>query len=230
MPDCADDQPAFVGPGCPRQCPDRHRHLLSHFYVLCLPPMFLSWQKAFDVSFAELGLSVALMSATTAILQTPVGFLVDRHGARRVPGRRHPPDGPVDVRHGDGHGLLANPGAGAAVRHGQFGDPSGRLRDPRRLGESPADGPVVRAPYLQRQCRLVPGAADHRAPDRAHRLARHLADGRAVRRSGRAPDPVAEPDPAGPGAAAAARRHLGLRRQRAADDPADPACSSASSC
>src|SRR5207249_165463 len=57
-------------------------HLLSHFYVLCLPPMFLAWQKAFDVSFAELGLSVALMSATTAVLQTPVGFLVDRHGAR----------------------------------------------------------------------------------------------------------------------------------------------------
>ena len=58
-------------------------HFLSHFYVLCLPPLFLSWQRSFDVSFAELGLSVALMSGTTALLQTPVGFLVDRHGARR---------------------------------------------------------------------------------------------------------------------------------------------------
>jgi len=58
-------------------------HFLSHFYVLCLPPMFLAWQRTFGVSFAELGLSVALMSATTAILQTPVGFLVDRYGARR---------------------------------------------------------------------------------------------------------------------------------------------------
>jgi MFS family permease len=57
-------------------------HFLSHFYVLCLPTMFLAWQKAFDVSFAELGLTVALMSGTTAILQTPVGFLVDKHGAR----------------------------------------------------------------------------------------------------------------------------------------------------
>ena len=57
-------------------------HFLSHFYVLCLPPLFLAWQRAFDVSFAELGLTVALMSGTTAILQTPVGFLVDRHGAR----------------------------------------------------------------------------------------------------------------------------------------------------
>ena len=58
-------------------------HFMSHFYVLCLPPMFLVWQKVFDVSFAQLGLSVALMSGTTAVLQTPVGFLVDRHGARR---------------------------------------------------------------------------------------------------------------------------------------------------
>jgi MFS family permease len=57
-------------------------HFLSHFYVLCLPPMFLAWQSAFGVSFAALGMTVALMSGTTAILQTPVGFLVDRHGAR----------------------------------------------------------------------------------------------------------------------------------------------------
>ena len=57
-------------------------HFLSHFYMLCLPPMFLAWQRSFSVSFAELGLSVALMSGTTALLQTPVGFLVDRHGAR----------------------------------------------------------------------------------------------------------------------------------------------------
>ncbi len=58
-------------------------HMLSHFYMLCLPPMFLAWQRSFDVSYAELGASLALMSGTTALLQTPVGFLVDRHGARR---------------------------------------------------------------------------------------------------------------------------------------------------
>jgi len=58
-------------------------HFLAHFYVLCLPPLFLAWQAAFHVSFAALGLALAAMSATTALLQTPVGFLVDRHGARR---------------------------------------------------------------------------------------------------------------------------------------------------
>ncbi len=58
-------------------------HFLSHFYVLCLPTMFLTWKDAFHVSFSQLGLTVALMSGATAVLQTPVGFLVDKYGSRR---------------------------------------------------------------------------------------------------------------------------------------------------
>src|SRR5437899_920891 len=57
-------------------------HFLSHYYQLCLPPLFLVWQEAFGVSFAELGLAIALMAGTTAVVQAPVGFLVDRYGAR----------------------------------------------------------------------------------------------------------------------------------------------------
>src|SRR5271154_4805192 len=57
-------------------------HFLSHFYVLCMPTMFLTWKDVFGVSFSQLGLTVALMSAATALLQTPVGFLVDKYGAR----------------------------------------------------------------------------------------------------------------------------------------------------
>ncbi|HET7880307.1 MAG TPA: MFS transporter [Acetobacteraceae bacterium] len=58
-------------------------HFLSHFYGLCLPPLFIAWQSSFNVSFAKLGLAAALMSASSAVFQTPVGFLVDRFGARR---------------------------------------------------------------------------------------------------------------------------------------------------
>src|SRR5436853_1627694 len=58
-------------------------HFLSHFYQLCLPPLFIAWQHTFDVSFAELGLAMAVMSASAAVMQTPIGFLVDRYGARR---------------------------------------------------------------------------------------------------------------------------------------------------
>ncbi len=57
-------------------------HFLSHFYQLCLPPLFIAWQKSFDVSFAELGLAMAVMSGAAALLQTPMGFFVDRWGAR----------------------------------------------------------------------------------------------------------------------------------------------------
>ena len=35
-------------------------HFLSHFYVLCMPTMFLTWKDVFGVSFAQLGLTVAL--------------------------------------------------------------------------------------------------------------------------------------------------------------------------
>src|SRR5437588_183114 len=58
-------------------------HFLSHHYRLCLPPMFIVWQQTFGVSYAELGLAMALMSGTTAIVQAPLGLLVDRYGARR---------------------------------------------------------------------------------------------------------------------------------------------------
>src|SRR5579885_726020 len=57
-------------------------HFLSHFYSLCLPPLFIVWQREFGISFAELGLAPVVMSVMAAGLQTPYGFLVDRYGAR----------------------------------------------------------------------------------------------------------------------------------------------------
>src|ERR1700732_4635372 len=57
-------------------------HFLSHFYQLCLPPLFITWQQAFDVSFAGLGLAMAVLAGGAAVMQTPMGFLVDRYGAR----------------------------------------------------------------------------------------------------------------------------------------------------
>src|SRR5260370_8965226 len=48
-------------------------HFLSHFYQLCLPPLFIAWQQAFDVSFAELGLAMAVMAGAAGGVPTPVG-------------------------------------------------------------------------------------------------------------------------------------------------------------
>jgi FSR family fosmidomycin resistance protein-like MFS transporter len=57
-------------------------HFFSHFYILTLPPLFFAWQETFGVSYAWLGASVALMAGTTAVLQTPAGYLVDKYGAK----------------------------------------------------------------------------------------------------------------------------------------------------
>ena len=91
-------------------------HFLSHFYQLCLPPMFLAWQSSFGVSFAELGLSIALMSCAAGLLQTPVGFLVDRYGARPFLVCGALLMSVVDLRPGVCHGLLAGPASLPALR------------------------------------------------------------------------------------------------------------------
>jgi MFS family permease len=59
-------------------------HFMSHFYGLTLPPLFPFLKDAFDVSYTELGIMMALMGGATAVSQVPVGFLVDRLGARLV--------------------------------------------------------------------------------------------------------------------------------------------------
>ena len=175
-------------------------HFLSHFYVLCLPPMFLAWQDAFHVSFAELGMTIMLMSGTTALLQTPVGFLVDRHGARPFLIGGALLMSLSIAAMGLATVILADPGAGDAVRRRQLGHPPGRLRDPVRIGGQGPHGPVLRPAHVQRQPRVFRGPAGHRVADGADRLARRLADRRAAGRAGGAVHPAAKPHPEGPGA------------------------------
>ncbi len=59
-------------------------HFLSHFYQLVLPPMFPLLAAAYDLSFLELGVVVSVFGVATGLSQTPVGFLVDRFGARAL--------------------------------------------------------------------------------------------------------------------------------------------------
>ena len=59
-------------------------HFLSHFYLLLIPPLFPLLKEAFGVGFTELGLAITVFSVVTALTQAPVGFLVDRVGARTV--------------------------------------------------------------------------------------------------------------------------------------------------
>ncbi|MBM3508802.1 MAG: MFS transporter [Alphaproteobacteria bacterium] len=59
-------------------------HLMSHFYVLVLPPLYPVLKEEFGVSYAELGLTATAYAILTGLAQTPVGFLVDRIGGRRL--------------------------------------------------------------------------------------------------------------------------------------------------
>ncbi|MBI3436173.1 MAG: MFS transporter [Proteobacteria bacterium] len=59
-------------------------HLVSHYYILLLPPLFAFVRADFAVSWTEIGLALAAFNVTSAVLQTPAGFLVDRVGARAV--------------------------------------------------------------------------------------------------------------------------------------------------
>ena len=58
-------------------------HFLSHLYLLAFPPLFPLLREEFALSNAELGLILSGVSVTM-LLQTPVGRLVDRAGAKWV--------------------------------------------------------------------------------------------------------------------------------------------------
>lgn len=58
-------------------------HFCSHFYLIVLPPLFPLLEAELGVGYAALGLLLSLPNLATMVLQTPVGLLVDRFGARR---------------------------------------------------------------------------------------------------------------------------------------------------
>ncbi len=57
-------------------------HLVSHYYMLMLAPLFAFIRADFGVTYTELSLALTTFNVVSAVSQTPVGFFIDRTGAR----------------------------------------------------------------------------------------------------------------------------------------------------
>ncbi len=59
-------------------------HLVSHLHIMAVPALLPLLPGAMQVGFVELGIAIGLFNIVSALVQAPLGFLVDRLGARRM--------------------------------------------------------------------------------------------------------------------------------------------------
>lgn len=59
-------------------------HFCSHFYLMCLPPLFYFLNQDLGITYTEIGLMVSLRTLATGVAQVPAGILVDKYGAKLV--------------------------------------------------------------------------------------------------------------------------------------------------
>lgn len=61
-------------------------HWISHVHLMIVPALLPFLPQFFGVGFLELGAGMSVLMLVTLILQIPMGFMVDRYGAKRMLG------------------------------------------------------------------------------------------------------------------------------------------------
>lgn len=59
-------------------------HFLSHYLIYLLPPILPLLKTDFGVGYAALGLIMTVFNVASGLTHVPMGFMVDRFGARRL--------------------------------------------------------------------------------------------------------------------------------------------------
>lgn len=59
-------------------------HLVSHFYMLVIPALLPVLPEMMQVNFMQLGFALAVFGVVSALVQAPIGFLVDKWGAKSL--------------------------------------------------------------------------------------------------------------------------------------------------
>ena len=59
-------------------------HFVSHLHIMVLAALFPLLPAFLNVDYVALGLALSVFNIVTALVQAPMGFAVDRHGARRL--------------------------------------------------------------------------------------------------------------------------------------------------
>jgi MFS family permease len=59
-------------------------HLVSHLHIMALPALLPLLPNRMGVGFVELGFALSVFNIVSALVQAPLGFAVDRFGARRM--------------------------------------------------------------------------------------------------------------------------------------------------
>jgi MFS family permease len=59
-------------------------HWVSHYYLFLLPMLFPFLKQQLGVGYIELGLAITVSGVVSALTQTPLGYIVDHLGARKI--------------------------------------------------------------------------------------------------------------------------------------------------